>query len=63
MPFAGLLRFLGGEIVEAETGMCVEHPKAGVLFLHIADQPRQHRMLQDIGKIACMVDVAIVHFR
>ncbi len=62
-PFAGFLRLLGGKVVEADAGMRVEHAEAAILLLHVADQPRQHGMFQHIGKIARMVDVAVVHFR
>ena len=60
-PFAGLLRLLAGKVVEANARMGVEQAEGLVLLLQIDDQPRQHRMLQHVGEIARMVDVAIVH--
>lgn len=41
--------------------MGVEQAEGLVLLLQIDDQPRQHRMLQHVGEIARMVDVAMVH--
>ncbi len=41
--------------------MGVEQAEGLVFLLQVYDQAGQHRMLQHVGKIACMVDVAIVH--
>ncbi|MGZ2423595.1 hypothetical protein ACVIRM_002557 [Rhizobium laguerreae] len=62
-PFAGFLRFFQGEVVEPDAGMRVEHAEPAILLLHVTDQPRQHDMFQHIGKVARVIDVAVVHVR
>ena len=41
--------------------MRIDDPKRLVLQLQVFDQPHQHRMLDDIGEIAGVKGVAIVH--
>ncbi len=41
--------------------MGVEQAESLVLLLQVYDQAGQYRMLQHVGEIARMVDVAIVH--
>ncbi|MNT03639.1 hypothetical protein D3C72_1381860 [compost metagenome] len=60
-PLAGLLRLFARQIIKADTGMGVENPERLLLLLEIGDEPGEHRMLENIGEIACVVDVPIVH--
>jgi hypothetical protein len=41
--------------------MGVEHPEALSFCCRYSIKPRQHRVLQDIGKIARVIDVAVIH--
>ena len=41
--------------------MGVEQAEGGVLVLRVADEARQHRMLENVGEIARVVDMPIVH--
>src|SRR5262249_10604068 len=54
-------RLDGGQIVTADAGMGVDDTKPLVLLLEILDQAAEHGVLDDIGEIAGVVGVAIVH--
>ena len=41
--------------------MGVDHPKGGVLLLQIGHDRCDDRMLEDVGEISGMEDVAVVH--
>ena len=58
---AGLLRFLAGEIVAADAGMAVEQEQRSVFGLQMRDDAAQHDMLEDVGEIAGVIDMAVVH--
>jgi hypothetical protein len=41
--------------------MGVDNPKRLFLLLQVLDDARQHRMLDDIGKVSGVIGVAVVH--
>ena len=43
--------------------MGIEHAKRLVLLRHVDDQPGKHGVLQDIGEVACVIDVTVIHSR
>ncbi len=49
--FAGLLRFLAGEIRHAGAGMGVEQEEGFVLLLQVVDHERQKAMFHDVGEM------------
>ena len=59
--FARARCFVAPEIVEPAARMRIDHAEALVLFLQMRDQRHQRQMLDDIGEIAGMVGVAIIH--
>ena len=61
--FAGLLRFLAGEVRHAGAGMGVEQEEGFVLLLQVLDHERQKAMLHDVGEIAGVIGVTVVHGR
>ncbi len=60
-PFAGALRFVGREIVEAGAGMEVDHPEWRRLVAQMHENAGEDRVLEDVGKIPGVKGVAIVH--
>jgi hypothetical protein len=41
--------------------MGVEREKGLILLFQIGDHPHQHDMLENVGKIPCVVDMAVIH--
>ncbi len=60
-PFAGFLRRLGAEIVDADAGMRVDDAERRRLQLQVLDDERQHGVLDDVREISGVVGVAVVH--
>ena len=60
-PFAAARRLLAAEIVNACAGMGVDDAKRRRLLLQIGQDADQHDVLDDVGEVAGMEGVAIVH--
>ncbi|MFK4584244.1 hypothetical protein ABIF83_007721 [Bradyrhizobium ottawaense] len=60
-PFAAPARLVAVEIVEAGAGMGVDDAERPRLVLQIGDDARQHDVLDDIGEVAGVEGVTIIH--
>src|SRR5205085_1103228 len=60
-PFAAALRLLAGEVIAAAAGMAVDDAKGGRLLLQIKQDAHEHDVLDDVGEIAGVEGVAVVH--
>jgi hypothetical protein len=61
VAFAGFFGLGAFKVIPANTGMGVQHQKRRFLAQKMLEQADQQRVLHAVGKIACVVDVAIVH--
>ena len=61
--FARARRLIAGQVIKPPPRMGVDHAEALVLFLQVREQRHQCQMLDDIGEIAGVIGVAIVHLR
>ena len=62
-PFAGSARFPPGQTGQAGSGVGVDDAERAVLFPQMRDDAREHRVFDDVGEIAGMERVAVVHRR
>ena len=60
-PFAGALGLVACQIIDADPRMGVDDTKGTVLALQIIENERERRMFDNIGKIACVVSVSVIH--
>ncbi len=60
-PFAGSARFPPGQAGQAGSGVGVDDAERAVLFPQMRDDAREHRVFDDVGEIAGMERVAVVH--
>ena len=51
------------QIVDADPGMGIDDAERLVLALQIVDEPCQHRVLDDVGEVAGVEGVAVIHDR
>ena len=62
VPFAAAARFLASEIVETRARMRVDHPKGGGLGEKMSENARERRVLDDVGEVAGVEGVTVVHW-
>jgi hypothetical protein len=60
-PLAAAARLVACEIVEAGTCMGVDHAEGGGLLLQMKQDAREHDVLDDIGEVAGVKGMAVVH--
>lgn len=61
LPLAGAAGLVTLQVVEADPGMAVQVGVRRVLAPQQGEDPRQHQVLEDIGMVAGVVSVTIVH--
>src|SRR5690606_21776437 len=60
-PFACLLGWVTAQVIEADPGVSVDHPKWRRLSFQMLDDERQNGMFQHIAEVAGVIGVAVVH--
>ncbi len=58
---SGLLRLRRLQVIKAAAGMAVQHEKCRILAFQRIQAVQQSDVLGDVGKIACVIDVAVIH--
>src|SRR6185437_14099727 len=53
--------FIAGEIIAAGAGMAIDDAKRGRLVLQMNENTHQHDVLDDVGEVAGMEAVTVVH--
>ncbi len=61
LPFAGFRRLLRAKIVKPGSAMRIDDTERPFLFLEVVQTEDEDDVLDDIGEITGMIDVAIVH--
>src|SRR5262247_1384635 len=61
VPLTAAARLLAAEIVEARAGMRIDCPKCCGLAAKMSENARERRVLDDVGEVAGMEGVAVVH--
>ena len=61
LPFQRLAGFRAAEIVNARAGMGVDDAKRTGLAVQMREHAAQHGVLHDIGEVAGVIGVTIVH--
>ena len=59
LVFGVLLRVAALERVAAGPGVGVDQPVGLVLFAHVAQDLREHEVLEDVGMVACVEGVSV----
>ena len=60
-PFARARGLVAGQIVAPDAGVRVEIAQRRVLAHQVREDARQHRVLEDVGEIAGVEGVAVIH--
>ncbi|MCY1244974.1 hypothetical protein D9M72_580770 [compost metagenome] len=63
LPFAGAAGLVAPQVVQADAGMAVEIGERRVLARHQGEQTGEDDVFQQVGVVAGVVGVAIVHGR
>ena len=61
VPFAAAHRFCTGEVVEARSGVRLDHAERSWLTAQIVQDPAKHRVLENVGEVTGVEFVLIIH--
>jgi len=61
LPFAAAHRFCIREVVEARSGVRLDHTERSWLTAQIVQDPAKHRVLENVGEVTGVEFVLIIH--